>query len=62
MIVAGNRLSQEDQFDASAPIRGLNYVVGSVWHDESNRGVRLRRLFMTGGWQNWPEFVPDSQG
>jgi len=35
----------------------LNYVVGSVWLDESNRHVRLRRLFMAGGWQVWKRLV-----
>ncbi len=39
--------------DASARIRDLNCVVGSVWHDESNRSQRLRRLLMAGGWQIW---------
>jgi len=32
-------------------------VVGSVWLDESNRHVRLRRLFMAGGWQVWKRLV-----
>jgi FkbM family methyltransferase len=32
-------------------------VVGSVWHDESNRAVRLRRLLMAGGWQVWKRLV-----
>lgn len=35
----------------------MNYVVGSVWHDESNRQVRLRRLFMAGGWQVWKRLI-----
>jgi len=32
-------------------------VVGSVWHDESNRHARLRRLFLAGGWQVWKRVV-----
>lgn len=32
-------------------------MVGSVWLDESNRHVRLRRLFMAGGWQVWKRLV-----
>jgi FkbM family methyltransferase len=35
----------------------LNYVLGSVWGDESNRNARLRRLFMAGGWQLWKRVV-----
>jgi len=31
--------------------------VGSVWHDESNRQERVRRLFMAGGWQVWKRLV-----
>lgn len=43
--------------NASPSIRDLNYVVRSVWHDESNRQARLRRLFMAGGWQVWKRLV-----
>lgn len=43
--------------DASPSIRSLNYVLGSVWHDESNRHARLRRLFLAGGWQVWKRLV-----
>jgi FkbM family methyltransferase len=50
-------LIKENLLDASPSIRGLNYVVGSVWRDESNRQVRLRRLFMAGGWQVWKRLV-----
>ena len=32
-------------------------MVRSVWHDESNRQARLRRLFMAGGWQVWKRLV-----
>jgi FkbM family methyltransferase len=35
----------------------LNYVVGSVWRDESNRHARLRRLFLAGGWQVWKRLI-----
>ena len=31
--------------------------MGSVWHDESNRQERVRRLFMAGGWQVWKRLV-----
>jgi FkbM family methyltransferase len=48
---------KENLLDASPSIRGLNYVVGSVWHDESNRHARLRRLFLAGGWQVWKRLV-----
>jgi len=48
---------KESLLSASPSIRGLNYVVGSVWHDESNRQARLRRLFMAGGWQVWKRLV-----
>jgi len=48
---------EENLLNAPTSIRGLNYVVGSVWHDESNRQVRLRRLFMAGGWQVWKRLI-----
>lgn len=32
-------------------------MIGSVWHNESNRKVRLRRLAMAGGWQVWKRVV-----
>jgi FkbM family methyltransferase len=38
---------------APPAIRDLNYVIGSVWRDDSNRHQRLRRLFMAGSWQIW---------
>ena len=41
----------------SVSIRGLSYVAGSVWHDESNRRERVRRLFMAGGWQVWKRVI-----
>ena len=31
----------------------LNYVVRSIWHDDSNRDQRLRRLSLFVGWQLW---------
>jgi len=48
---------RREPLDASASIRGLSYVVGSVWRDESNRHERWRRLFMAGGWQVWKRLV-----
>jgi FkbM family methyltransferase len=50
-------LSKENLLHAPPSIRGLNYVVGSVWHDDSNRHVRLRRMFMAGGWQVWKRLI-----
>lgn len=35
----------------------LNYVVGSIWRDESNRDQRLRRLLRFAGWQLWKRSV-----
>ena len=35
----------------------LNYVVGSIWRDESNRDQRLRRLCHFVGWQLWKRSV-----
>ncbi len=37
--------------------RDLNYVVGSVWREESNQNQRLRRLFLAAGWQTWKRLV-----
>jgi FkbM family methyltransferase len=48
---------KKNLLDVPPAIRDLNYVVGSVWHDESNRAVRLRRLLMAGGWQVWKRLV-----
>jgi len=39
------------------PIRNLSYVVGSVWHDESNRQERWRRLLLATGWQAWKRLI-----
>ena len=35
----------------------LNYVVRSIWHDDSNRDQRLRRLSLFVGWQLWKRVV-----
>jgi FkbM family methyltransferase len=35
----------------------LNYVVGSIWRDQSNRDQRLRRLLTFVGWQLWKRSV-----
>jgi len=42
---------------AHAFLRDLNYVVSSIWRDESNRDQRLRRLFLFVGWQLWKRSV-----
>lgn len=41
----------------SPQLRSLKYVVGSVWHDESNRQERFKRLFLAAGWQAWKRVV-----
>jgi FkbM family methyltransferase len=38
-------------------VSDLNYVVGSIWRDESNRDQRLRRLLYFVGWQLWKRWV-----
>lgn len=38
-------------------LNNMNYVVGSIWRDESNRGQRLRRLLHFVGWQVWKRAV-----
>jgi FkbM family methyltransferase len=50
-------LQKVSLLNASSSIRDLNYVVWSVWQDESNRQARLRRLFIAGGWQVWKRLV-----
>jgi|SRR5580704_1956239 FkbM family methyltransferase len=40
-----------------ASLSDLNYVVGSIWRDESNRDQRLRRLSCFVGWQLWKRLV-----
>jgi FkbM family methyltransferase len=38
-------------------LSNLNYVVSSIWRDESNRGQRLRRLSYFVGWQLWKRSI-----
>jgi len=38
-------------------IRSVNTIFNSVWHDESNRDQRVRRLAMAAGWQAWKRIV-----
>jgi len=40
-----------------ASLSDLNYIVGSIWRDESNRDQRLRRLLHFVGWQLWKRSV-----
>jgi len=47
------RYNKEKLLHLAPVIQDLKYVVGSVWHDESNRQRRFRRLFLAGGWQVW---------
>jgi FkbM family methyltransferase len=39
------------------PVGRLRYIVGSIWHDESNQQERLKRLFLCAGWQIWKRSV-----
>jgi FkbM family methyltransferase len=34
-------------------VRELRYVLSSIWHEESNRGQRLRRISFFFAWQFW---------
>jgi len=38
-------------------IRGLQYVLRSIWNEPSNRGQRLRRISLFFGWQFWKRVV-----
>jgi FkbM family methyltransferase len=38
-------------------VGSLKYIVGSIWHDESNREERLKRLALAAGWQVWKRSV-----
>ena len=38
-------------------LKDLNYVVSSIWRDQSNRDQRLRRLSYFVGWQLWKRSV-----
>ncbi len=38
-------------------LKDLNYVVSSIWRDQSNRAQRLRRLSYFVGWQLWKRSV-----
>jgi hypothetical protein len=41
-------------------LKDLDYVVSSIWRDESNRDQRLRRLSYFVGWQLWKRSVRTS--
>ncbi len=38
-------------------IKNTRYVLGSIWHEESNRRQRVKRLFLLLGWQFWKRAV-----
>ena len=38
-------------------IKNARYVLGSIWHEESNRRQRVKRLFLLLGWQFWKRAV-----
>lgn len=38
-------------------LKNTHYVLGSIWHEESNRKQRVKRLFLFFGWQVWKRVV-----
>ena len=38
-------------------VENTRYVLGSIWHEESNRRQRIKRLFLLVGWQFWKRAV-----
>ena len=38
-------------------LRDMNYVLRSVWQDESNRKERVKRVLLAGGWQMWKRLI-----
>lgn len=38
-------------------LENTRYVLGLIWHEESNRKQRLKRLFLFFGWQFWKRVV-----
>jgi FkbM family methyltransferase len=38
-------------------LKNSRYVLGSIWHEESNRKQRVKRLFLFFGWQVWKRTV-----
>ncbi len=38
-------------------LENARYVLGLIWHEESNRKQRVRRLFLFLGWQFWKRVV-----
>jgi FkbM family methyltransferase len=38
-------------------LENTRYVLGLIWHEESNRGQRLKRLLLFFGWQFWKRTV-----
>jgi len=38
-------------------LKNTHYVLGSIWHEESNRKQRVKHLFLFFGWQVWKRMV-----
>ena len=38
-------------------LKNARYVLGSIWHEESNRKQRVKHLFLFFGWQVWKRVV-----
>jgi len=38
-------------------LKNTHYVLGSIWHEESNRKQRVKHLFLFFGWQVWKRVV-----
>ena len=38
-------------------LKNSRYVLGSIWHEESNRKQRVKRLFLFFAWQVWKRIV-----
>jgi FkbM family methyltransferase len=38
-------------------LKNTRYVLGLIWHEESNRGQRVKRLFLFVGWQFWKRII-----
>ena len=39
------------------PLKNVHDVLGSIWHEQSNRSQRNKRLFLFFGWQFWKRAV-----
>ena len=43
--------------DVPSFLQNKHYVLGSIWHEESNRKQRVKRLFLFLAWQVWKRVV-----